>query len=202
MAIGLGVAAAPVGNTESAAHNGNLIPREVALPDGTLATVNENKGLMFTARQDQPHRAARSSSLDKRMTYTKGGRDDYCGETTPQETFGPATPLASDCLSIAYAYAYPTDGFWTITPSDFNSTVDGLDGEWATIATSGTCAFKVKFQEPPAQTLYFGTNDLRFYIQTYVGDAQDGHIQVWGNIACNNNQPTVLFLNSWVMTHS
>ncbi len=64
-------------------------------------------------------------------------------------------------------------GFWTVAASDFHP-----PNGWATIATSGTCQFAIQFQVPSqTQGMFIGTNDLRFYINNYVGFSQNGHIQ-------------------------
>ncbi len=137
----------------------------------------------------------------KRLNFTPNAVDDYCGETTPTESFGSATPLASDCSAIAATMA-AQNGVFTILPSDFANSTASSDGSgWATIAQSGSCAFAVQFQEKAnVTTVLLGTNDVRFYIDSYVQDAQDGHIQVSGPIACFNGL-NLVDLN-WAMVHS
>ena len=58
-----------------------------------------------------------------------------------------------------------------------------------------------QFQEKAnVTTVLLGTNDVRFYIDTFVQDAQDGHIQASGPIACFNGLK-VVDLN-WAIVHS
>ena len=139
----------------------------------------------------------RAAANNKRSNFTAGGQsiNDYCGETTVSESFGPDAPLASDCDALAAAMT-ARPGVFTLEPSDFA----GEDG-WATVVSQGTCAFAVQFQERANTTkALLGTNDIRFYVDTYARDAQDGRIQATGPIACFNGDE-IVDLN-WAMTHS
>ncbi|KAH8886199.1 hypothetical protein GQ53DRAFT_828203 [Thozetella sp. PMI_491] len=142
--------------------------------------------------------ASAAQSLSKRLTFTSGGRDDYCGEANPTFTYGDDTPVAADCAAISSAVAAISPGFWTVDVSDFHP-----PNGWATIASSGTCQFALQFQVPSqTQSMFFGTNDLRFYINSYVGNSQNGHIQAIAGVACNNNTGGVLLIVNWGMIHS
>jgi hypothetical protein len=160
---------------------------------GAADEVAFNPALHFT--RDSPSSPLR---LLRRLAFTLGGTQDYCGETFPTSTFGAAAPLAADCAGIAAAVT-STPGFFTLEPADFaNATTDG----WATLVSRGTCAFAVALQEhggngAPAR---LGTNDIRFYIQSYVGEAQGGRIQSVGGISCYNGDKLVPL--NWAMLHN
>lgn len=158
----------------------------------TLSAVHVNRNLGFV---NGPKGTATTKLAGRGVVFTSGGRDDYCGETTPDETFGPDAPLAADCLAIG-AYMETIDGYYTVSPADF----DGSSG-WVTIASSGTCTFAIKFDvAADTQTVLIGTNDVQFYINVYAPDAQDGRIEAAGGIACNYNGQVLLL--DWGMIHS
>lgn len=171
----------------------DMSPRHVTTPDGTLSTVYINRNLDFVSAPGGT--ATTKTKLSRRVVFTSGGRDEYCGETTPDETFGPDAPLAADCLAIK-DYMDTIDGCYTVSPRDFNESTG-----WATIASSGTCVFAVKFDiAADAQTVLIGTNDVQFYIGVYARDAQDGRIEAVGGIACNYDGQVLLL--DWGMIHS
>jgi hypothetical protein len=136
-----------------------------------------------------------SSALSKRLSFTPGGRTDYCGESGADEDFSESAPLASDCEQIA-SYMDSHEGFYTISPSDF----DPATG-WARIVTSGTCTYAVRFLVPAdTTTALMGSNDIRFYIRMVTRDAQNGRIGATGGIACYNGNTIILL--GWGLIHS
>ncbi|OIW26232.1 hypothetical protein CONLIGDRAFT_646417 [Coniochaeta ligniaria NRRL 30616] len=169
----------------------NMVPRKFTAPDGPLATVYVNRNLDFAPVP----RGTATTRLSRRVLFTTGSADDYCSETDPTETFGADAPLAADCDAIR-KHMETIDGYYTVSPSDFNPSTG-----WATIASSGTCSFAIKFQlSADTKKVVIGTNDVHFYLQGYLRDAQNGRIQAVGTISCNNNLE-LLFLY-WGMIHS
>jgi Pathogen effector len=193
--IGLAATALALPHASTVGHPSDLVAREVQLRDGSFATIHENRNLAFTTRGPSGTTEP-SSPLDKRFNYTNPGYPDYCGEATAIETFGDSAPLASDCETIAQTYAFPVSGFWTILPEDFAAAPGGQ----VTIASSGTCKFAVRSLNDPVIFAHFGTNDLHFYIQSCVGDAQNGRIQALSDIACSNGVTASVGLE-WKMSH-
>lgn len=171
----------------------NMVHRTVTTADGTLATVYINRNLDFVTAP----KGTASTQLSKRLAFTPGNVSnyDYCSETDPNESFGSDAPLAKDCEAIK-THMEQGDGYYTVAPKDFKKSTG-----WATIASSGTCSFAIQFQNPAdTKQVVIGTNDVHFYIQGYVGDAQNGKIKAIGTISCNNDQK-LLFL-FWGMIHS
>lgn len=170
----------------------NILPREFTSPDGTLATVYVNRNLDFIRA---PKGTATTQLSRREVLFSPGNVDDYCSETDPTETFGSDAPLAADCEAIK-KHMKTIDGHYTVSPGDFNPSTG-----WATIASSGTCSFAIKFQlAADTKTVVIGTNDVHFYLQGYLRDAQNGRINAVGTISCNNNSE-LLFLY-WGMIHS
>jgi hypothetical protein len=130
-------------------------------------------------------------------TYTDPtlGSNDYCGEHNPITTTNSNSPLATDCNVIADTYTdfavSPTTakkGFWTVAKSDFVSSSDG----YVTLATSGTCAFRIRDTQKLLDLVYFGANDLRFYMRwallaVHVDSA--GRVEALGSVSCYANAP-------------
>jgi hypothetical protein len=170
----------------------NMVPRLVTAPDGTLSTVYVNRNLDFVSA---PKGTATTKLSRREILFTPGGRDDYCGETTPDETFGSGAPLAADCLVIKN-HMETVNGYYTVSAGDFKTPTG-----WATIASSGTCSFAIKFQLTADITkVVIGTNDVHFYINGYARDAKNGRIEAIGTTSCNNDgQMSDLF---WGMIHS
>lgn len=131
--------------------------------------------------------------LTTRATYQPGApsEDDYCGEAVPSYWYTDSAPLMSDCLAIPAAH--PGPGYWTVSADDTNAS---SDLRFVRIATSGTCAFEVRWaydnddQNPPlpVQAYRFGTNDLQFYINSYYAQGSDqsvnGRLECAGNVEC------------------
>ncbi|KAJ9156822.1 hypothetical protein NKR19_g4138 [Coniochaeta hoffmannii] len=170
----------------------NMIPRQFTAPDGTPSTVYVNRNLNFISSPD----STASTKLSRRtVQFTPGTRNDYCSETTPDETFGSDAPLAADCLAIK-DYMETIRGHYTVSPGDFIN-----KSGWAVIASSGTCSFGVKFQlAADTKQVVIGTNDVHFYINGYARDARGGKIQAVGTISCNNDGQLLLLF--WGMIHS
>ena len=179
--------------TEHLAPVEHMIPRQFTAPDGTPSTVYVNRNLDFTSAPD----GTATTKLSRRtIQFTSGTRNDYCSETTPDETFGSDAPLAADCLAIR-DYMETIRGHYTVSPSDFSKS----SGGWAVIASSGTCSFGVRFQlAADTKQVVIGTNDVHFYIGGYARDARDGRIRAEGTISCNNDGETLLLF--WGMIHS
>lgn len=170
----------------------HLVPREPTGPDGTLATVYVNRDLDFVRA---PKGTATTQLSRRAVLFTPSTADDYCSETDPTEAFDSDAPLAADCDAIR-KHMETIDGYYTVSPGDFNPSTG-----WATIASSGTCSFAIKFQlSADTKKVVIGTNDVHFYLQGYLRDAQNGRIKAVGTISCNNNQE-LLFLY-WGMIHS
>ncbi|KAK3381812.1 hypothetical protein B0H63DRAFT_214044 [Podospora didyma] len=169
-----------------------LVPRKFTLADGSTTTIYENPNVLFT-RGAAPAAPQHRSLISKRLSYSACGgafSNDYCGEPNAVESYGSGTPLAADCSAIAQAYRN-TCGYWTVTEVDGRAAgagdvPNGANG-WVTLAQRGTCAFRVRLQTRPFQNLYFGTNDIQFYINTYVPHAKNGHIQAVSGVWCSNN---------------
>jgi hypothetical protein len=170
----------------------NIVPRESTVLDDTLATVSVNRDLDFA----RAPKGTSTTRLSRRIVvFTSSTDDDYCSETDPTETFGSDAPLAADCDAIR-EHMETIDGYFTVSPGDFNPSTG-----WATIASSGTCSFGIKFQLPAdTKQVVIGTNDVHFYIEGYLPDAQNGKIKAIGTISCNNNLQ-LLYLY-WGMIHS
>lgn len=172
------------------AHAG-LVPREFTLADESKSTIYENLAIRFV--KDSSSSAPESPHLARRLSYQKyttpNGRNDYCGESNPNLSFGATAPLASDCLAIADAYteSIHTGGvkaYWVATANDFAN----APGGYLTLASHGTCKFLIKINSgQPLQTVYFGANDLRFYIRGAAQNAQSGKVEALGSVSCNNN---------------
>ncbi|KAK3998094.1 putative necrosis-inducing factor-domain-containing protein [Cladorrhinum sp. PSN332] len=113
----------------------------------------------------------------KRADFHPGGTNDYCGEVaSPVYTTSSPSPKASDCKNIPSTVS--SSGYWAVSQGD---------GE-ATLATSGSCAFKVIFvgSGKDKEGFDFGTNDVQFYINSYAGKTDsDGRVEVAGSVACN-----------------
>lgn len=181
--------AATIPTTTTSPLHAGLVPREFTLADGTKSIIYENRAIRFveaSSAPPAPHLARRLSY----HTYTPpNGRNDYCGESNPNLSFGPTAAQASDCLAIADAYteSINTGGvkaYWIATARDFAN----APGGYLTLASHGTCKFPIKINEgQPLQTVYFGANDLRFYIRGAVQSAQNGKIEALGSVSCNNN---------------
>lgn len=143
-------------------------------------------------------------------TYTDPtlASNDYCGEHNPISTTNSNSPLATDCNVIADTYTNFTasattakHGFWTVAKSDFVASPDG----YVTLATSGTCAFRIRDTQKLLDTVYFGANDLRFYMRwallaVFVDSA--GKIESYGGVWCNANAPGVFANLEYRVTHS
>ena len=166
----------------------NLVPRA-----GT-SLVYFNRDLDFTVGPATT-RLSRRKIL---VPFTADLPDDYCSETSPSFTYGSDAAQAADCVAIQNEVA-ARDGYFTISPSNF----DGAKGGWATIATSGTCSFAIKFQlAKDTKKVVFGTNDVLFYIRNYVRNAQNGKIRAEGTISCSNGVDNGLLFLYWGMIHS
>lgn len=160
--------------------------RTLSTPESAI--INANLEFTPVARS-----SSKTSKISKRLTFTAGGRTEYCGESNPIENFGSDAPLQADCDSIASTVAAGTPGFYTLNPGDFNS----ADG-WCKIATKGTCAFAIRYRDPAKrETTYIGTQDVHFYIQRYSQDAQNGRIGAVGSISCNNDTAGKFLFVEW-----
>jgi hypothetical protein len=162
------------------------LARAVLAIDTTVASaISINPALKFT-RYAAPDQRTRYYSK-RAPTFTSKGRQDYCGETDPWFAYGTDAPLAADCKALATYWDGTGAGFYTLAPGDF----DPATG-WAKVVSHGSCAFAVKFQLPGDKTTaLIGTNDIRFYTNTYVGNARDGRLQATGTIGCYNGQKII-----------
>ncbi|KAK0733081.1 hypothetical protein B0T26DRAFT_633952 [Lasiosphaeria miniovina] len=198
------------GTPDTAASADELVARELTLADGTTATILEHPSLLYARDVPAPPKQQQRNQLAARATYSPCGGgfwDDLCGEGQPRESFGAGTPVAADCRAIADAY--PSCGYWTVKSAELVAAgatpgTNGATGAggWVTLAQHGTCRFRVQLQTRPLQTLYFGTNDLRFYTYSWVGDEQNGHIQAVGGVICNNNTAGAFLGVGWGLYHT
>jgi len=147
-----------------------------------------------------PDTSANPVAIAKRAityhTYTDPtvGRNDWCGESNPDTSTSQNSPLAADCTAIANAYTENSSSgvldapkaYWTVDLPDFVSSPDSF----VTLATSGTCRFRIKYYEQVLNTVYFGANDLRFYMRQALQsvDAQ-GRVEARGAVSCYANAP-------------
>jgi hypothetical protein len=168
-----------------------MVPRYPTAPDGTLSTVHINRNLAFTSGAD----GIPTTKLSRRaIVFSSGGRDDFCSETIPEESFGSDAPRATDCRAIKN-YMETIDGHFTVQPGDFSK-----DG-WAIIASSGTCSFGIKFELlADTRQVIIGTNDVHFYINGWLGDAKHGKLRAVGTITCNNDGDEMIL--NWGLIHS
>ncbi|KAK1831306.1 hypothetical protein QBC39DRAFT_258895 [Podospora conica] len=140
-------------------------------------------------------------------TYTdpKQGNNDYCGEHNPNTSTTSSSPLAADCKVIADTYTdfsiSPTEaqkGYWTVDKSDFVSSSDG----YVTLAKSGTCQFRIKDIKKELDTVYFGANDLRFYMRwALLSPDSAGRVEAFGAVSCNAGKPGVSADFEYRVTH-
>jgi len=171
-----------------------LVPRQFTRTDGSTATIWENPMLKFV-RGTHPPEAA--TELAKRLTYTTyenpiDGRNDYCGEAAPVYTNNPTDALASDCRLISEAYTIPGGnaplGYWYATPSDWTVFTPGDWSSWLTLAAIGTCKFPIRVLGTPPN-VWFGANDLRFYIRADLQHVVNNRLGSLGTVGCYNNTP-------------
>jgi len=155
-----------------------------------------------------PDTSANPAAVAKRAvtyhTYTDStvNSNDYCGEANPNTSTSQNSPLAADCTAIADAYTENTGNgvlgspkaYWTVDLPDFVSSPDGF----VTLATSGTCRFRIKYYEQVLNTVYFGANDLRFYMRQALQsvDAQ-GRVEARGAVSCYANAPGKFATIEW-----
>ncbi|KAK1755395.1 hypothetical protein QBC47DRAFT_460411 [Echria macrotheca] len=181
-----------------------LTPREVTLRSGETVTIWENRALHFTETRSD---SSPPTNLDRRLTYTTytgtGGRNDYCGESDPTVTHPTGGALAADCNALRLAYTDPVTtigvkGYWTVTAADFT----GATGGWVTLAASGTCKFPIQYSGGGSpQTVYFGANDMQFYLGDALQGQTTGTILARGSVSCNNNTAGVLLGVGYQATH-
>lgn len=128
-------------------------------------------------------------NLSKRLTYNPNaapGENHYCGELAewPTPTADSSAPLTTDCLAIRTKYAEPVRGYWTISTADQAS----APGGWITLATHGTCAFKVLLEPgQAAKNFRVGSDDVWFYTgyaRGYEGGGK-GRYKAVSNVQCN-----------------
>lgn len=161
-----------------------LAKAALAIDAAVASAISINPALKFT-RYATPDERIRPSK--RTPTFTSKGRQDYCGETDPWFAYGPDAPLAADCKALASSWDGIGAGFYTLSPGDF----DPATG-WAKVVSHGSCAFGVKFQLPAdTTTALIGSNDIRFYTATYVGNARDGRLKATGTIGCYNGQKII-----------
>jgi hypothetical protein len=142
-----------------------------------------------------------ASALPRRATqdvtalpFVESERYDYCGETTPTESYDATDPLQSDCNVIATWADNLGHGHFVINrDSDCDS-----DG-WCQIAAYGTCSFKISFYDASDTRATIGNNDVRFYVESYARDAQNGHIRALGGIACYDELDSKINILQWGM---
>ncbi|KAK0615240.1 hypothetical protein B0T17DRAFT_381486 [Bombardia bombarda] len=182
------MAAALAMSSSSSAGNTNnegLVAREFRLPDGSLATILENRNLDFTPVDSQKDKPIQR---DESLPYVPAAAADasYCNKTYPfpyktYTNLDAATFL--DCLNLAEAYEpYGSiKGFWTIDPSK-------LPGHLVTVATLRTCSFRLFLVGPPEpETVRFDTIDLYYYIRLHRELAVKGRLDIEGWVQCSFN---------------
>ncbi|KAK3346504.1 hypothetical protein B0T25DRAFT_571638 [Lasiosphaeria hispida] len=160
--------------------------------------VQENTDLMFV-RAIGP--GSNAPVLDDRglvrrfnyTTFTGLGRSIFCyDENWASFSYG-ETALVTDCLAIGAAYPWPTLGCWT--------TLTRRLAAGRPSSARETCAFRINFETPPAELVYFGAQDLTYFINTYSRYPVDGRITAWDSTRCNSNRSyTVLGIN-WRLEH-
>ncbi len=148
------------------------------------------------------------SPLTKRAVYhsTSGADDDYCGEANPQYSTGSTSPLVADCAAIYQNN--PGPGYWAISAAE---TTASTNDRWVRLAASGTCAFEVRLRPSNnggvPQDYRFGTNDVRFYIQSHASasQAQNGRVSVESPVYCRrlgiNDNGGMVFVD-WRVTRA
>ena len=123
------------------------------------------------------------------------GQGHQCIEMNAPPALSTATsaPLLGDCLALVAAY--PSDGFWTVAASQISRA-----GAWATVASAGTCAFKVSLdQGVPSTAVLVGTKDLAYYLTNWKGSAREGRLGAQGTVACNKVGQTGMVSVVWAM---
>ncbi|KAK4168478.1 putative necrosis-inducing factor-domain-containing protein [Cladorrhinum sp. PSN259] len=132
-----------------------------------------------------------SSPMHKRADFHPSSSNDYCGEVAQAVYSTSSSPKASDCKNIPSTIS--GSGYWAISQGD---------GE-VTLATSGSCAFKVVFtgSGKDKEAFNFGTNDVQFYVNSYAGKTDsDGRVEVHGTVNCNDSGKEIDV--KWQLTHA
>ncbi|KAK4182452.1 hypothetical protein QBC35DRAFT_509959 [Podospora australis] len=152
----------------------------------TAANLPSEEPSIISLREASSSDHPAAAILQKRATHTPGGRNDYCGEAVPVYNTNPNSPLAVDCRNIPLTSSPANiSGFWTISKQES----EGF--KWITLGQSGTCAFRVRLMDGYGQTarrFWFGTNDLRFYVNshTYTNVDSVGRVQVQSGVYCSD----------------
>ncbi|KAK0615241.1 hypothetical protein B0T17DRAFT_620036 [Bombardia bombarda] len=172
----------------------SLVAREFRLPDGSLATIHENRDLAFTPTSTQKDKPVQDEVLPLTLDLVSFADTSYCNLSTKflraMTSNTNTSALVSDCQTLSsYYHNLGTGGYWTIDPSK-------LPGYAVVVATYGTCNFRL-FLYPGSPTLRFGTTDFQYFatVGEYTGEAKDGYldIQAWSECTFNGSNATVVW---------
>lgn len=175
--VGISTAAAIASSDVTATPDG-LVTRKVQLSDGTTMTIAENPDIIFTPESPGDSKNLKHKRVDWQDLGTSAPLQDFCwDESIAKFTFGPSAPLASDCQKIVDHYAN-IRGKWTFHPSDFEG------DKVVPLVKVDDCQFQVSLSGEMGQKVFFGDNDLRYYVSNQLKYAEDGRVQAEDDMAC------------------
>ncbi|KAK4205435.1 hypothetical protein QBC40DRAFT_162501 [Triangularia verruculosa] len=124
--------------------------------------------------------------LEKRFSHTPDpSKTNLCGEAVVQYRTSELSPNASDCWEIPNTSPANNPGYWTLDAGEAASK------QWYSLGKFGTCEFKIRGNTGKSQEFYFGTQDIKFFIDAHTREGYDeeGRIEVAGNAFCMKDTP-------------
>ncbi|KAK3950574.1 hypothetical protein QBC32DRAFT_315709 [Pseudoneurospora amorphoporcata] len=111
----------------------------------------------------------------KRVEWQEFGLNDpiqdFCwDESRPQFTYGSSAPLAADCQKIVDYYS-GIRGRWTLYPSDL------ANGKVVPLVKVEGCQFTLALSGELGHKVFWGDNDLVYYVSNQLRYAKDGRVQ-------------------------
>ncbi|KAJ4416340.1 hypothetical protein N0V85_002322 [Neurospora sp. IMI 360204] len=180
--VGISTAAAIAPPAITATPYG-LITRKVQLHDGTTITIGENPNLVFTPESPNGSKDTKHKRVDWQELDISSPIQDFCwDESRPQFSYGSSAPLAADCQKIVDYYSgvrnFGVRGKWTLYPYDLEN------GKVVPLVKVDGCQFQLTLSGEIGQKVYWGDNDLVYYVNNQLKYAKDGRVQAEDFTAC------------------
>lgn len=183
--VGLSTAAAIASSaiTGFTAIPDGLVAREVQLPNGSTITIAENPNIVFTPESPNDSKDTKHKRVDWQEYSLSDGVQDFCwDESRPQFSYGTSAPLAADCQKIVDYYSgvrkAGVRGKWTLYPSDL------ANGKVVPLVKVDGCQFTLTLSGKMGQKVFWGDNDLVYYVDNQLKYAKDGRVQAEDYTAC------------------